>query len=138
MESVDLSEISNEKVFDPAFENYLICKNPIVVIWIWEGIKWKILPMAEIDVHSWNHDNRTNDVCAGPRTRDRDGCNWSNDTLQNLQRKEIYYNTILISVCFIEERFNLSAEYCSHIENHTDENIYRDVEKEVMNYVVKT
>ena len=32
---------------------------------------------------------------------------------------------------FVEEKFNLSVEYCSNIENHTNEDIYGEVEKEV-------
>ena len=33
-----------------------------------------------------------------------------------------------------EEKFNLSANYCSHIEEHTDDAIYGDIEKEVFFY----
>ena len=32
---------------------------------------------------------------------------------------------------FVEEKFNLSVQYCSNIENHTNEDIYGEVEKEV-------
>ena len=30
-----------------------------------------------------------------------------------------------------EEKFNLSANYCSHIEEHTNDQIYAEIEKEV-------
>ena len=37
-----------------------------------------------------------------------------------------------MSVFYDEEvKFNLSANYCSHIEEHTDDAIYGDIEKEV-------
>ena len=32
----------------------------------------------------------------------------------------------------LEEKFNLSANYCSHIEEHTNDAIYADIEKEVV------
>ena len=38
----------------------------------------------------------------------------------------------------VEEKFNLSVEYCSNIENHTNEDIYGEVEKEVdIQYTLK-
>ena len=37
----------------------------------------------------------------------------------------------LLFLVFIEEKFNLSAEFCSNIEQHTQDPIYGDVEKEV-------
>ena len=30
-----------------------------------------------------------------------------------------------------EEKFNLSANYCSHIEEHTNDPVYAEIEKEV-------
>ena len=32
----------------------------------------------------------------------------------------------------LEEKFNLSANYCSHIEEHTNDTIYAEIEKEVI------
>lgn len=32
----------------------------------------------------------------------------------------------------LEEKFNLSANYCSHIEEHTNDDIYAEIEKEVV------
>ena len=32
---------------------------------------------------------------------------------------------------FLEEKFNLTAEFCADIESHTNESIYTEVEKEV-------
>ncbi len=34
--------------------------------------------------------------------------------------------------CVLEEKFNLSANYCSHIEEHTNDAIYSEIEKEVV------
>ena len=31
-----------------------------------------------------------------------------------------------------EEKFNLSANYCSHIEEHTNDPVYAEIEKEVV------
>ena len=36
-----------------------------------------------------------------------------------------------IFIFIAEEKFNLTANYCSHIEEHTDDAIYGDIEKEV-------
>ena len=33
---------------------------------------------------------------------------------------------------FLEEKFNLTAEFCADIESHTNETIYTEVEKEVL------
>ena len=47
-----------------------------------------------------------------------------------------YLNEILLALKYSflkEKKFNLSMDFCSHIENHTKEDIYGDVEKEVRN-----
>ena len=36
----------------------------------------------------------------------------------------------------LEEKFNLSANYCSHIEEHTNDAIYSEIEKEVVFLVI--
>ena len=46
-----------------------------------------------------------------------------NMTLAPFGQEIIFHNA--------EEKFNLSANYCSHIEEHTDDAIYGDIEKEV-------
>ena len=35
----------------------------------------------------------------------------------------------------VEEKFNLSANYCSHIEGHTNDSIYGEIEKEVVSFI---
>ena len=35
----------------------------------------------------------------------------------------------------VEEKFNLSANYCSHIEEHTNDSIYGEIEKEVVSFI---
>ena len=41
-------------------------------------------------------------------------------------------NNIFHNIKFLEEKFNLTAEFCADIENHTNETIYTEVEKEVL------
>ena len=41
-------------------------------------------------------------------------------------------NNFFHNIKFLEEKFNLTAEYCADIENHTNETIYTEVEKEVL------
>ena len=36
-----------------------------------------------------------------------------------------------IFIFIAEEKFNLTANYCSHIEEHTEDAIYVEIEKEV-------
>ena len=40
---------------------------------------------------------------------------------------------LLYKICR-EERFNLTAEYCSNFEDHTNETSFKEVEKEVTSY----
>ena len=40
---------------------------------------------------------------------------------------------LLYKICR-EERFNLTAEYCSSFEDHTNETSFKEVEKEVTSY----
>lgn len=35
-----------------------------------------------------------------------------------------------------EEKYNLTKEYCANIEDHTDDPIYEDIEKEVEYYLL--
>ena len=40
---------------------------------------------------------------------------------------------------FLEEKYNLTAEYCLNIEQHTNDSIYSEIENEVcQEYLVKS
>ena len=49
---------------------------------------------------------------------------------------KIFMDPIQHSSCnsksvILEDKFNLTAEYCSHIEEHVNDSIYTEVEREV-------
>ena len=92
---------------------------------------------GQIALLAWNHDHWAHDVCPGTGWRHHKHCQGSNDSLQNMQRflliefqswKKFNWLTIL------ENQFNQSVEFCSNIEEHTNESIYTDIEKEVSEY----
>ena len=37
----------------------------------------------------------------------------------------------MLNGLILEEKFNLTADFCNHIESHTNSSVYSDVEKEV-------
>ena len=41
-------------------------------------------------------------------------------------------SVLFVPTLFLEEKFNLTAEFCADIESHTNESIYTEVEKEVL------
>ena len=47
-------------------------------------------------------------------------------------RPVLKFKTMIVNV--LEEKYNLTQEYCANIELHTDDPIYSDVEKEVISF----
>ena len=113
------------------------------------------------DLPDWTDDHWAHDVCPGSCGGDICHCHGSDGSLQDMQRKVklTHVRVRVIETLFkcsdnqsqfrlmtdwyracqlveewwitLEEKFNLSAEYCSNIEQHTEDQVYTQVEAEV-------